>query len=136
MKNAKNARKGLIIYGVIIIGNTLHHVCNSKYLHAEGYIVKLIKSTIKKYGIDRTIKMIRKQRFVLYRQRHDKTIGSSKSCHYCCQMMRRELPKQVLKKLTIVWSDNDGSFYKTPAHKMWNNYVSTKERIMKMKIKR
>ena len=121
------------MYGVIIIGNTLHHVCNSKYNHAEVFIVKLIKRTIKRYGIDRTIKMIHKQCFFWYRQRSDKTIGSSKSCLHCCHMIRRELPRQVLRRLTVVWSDSDGCFYQTPAHKMWNDFISTKERIMKMK---
>lgn len=136
MENSINCRKGLIVYGVIIIDNTLYHVCNSKYKHAEAFIVEIIQKTIKKYGISRTIRMIHKQCFFLYRMRCDKTIGSSKSCIHCCHMMRKSLPKQILKKLTIIWSDKDGEFYQTPAHKMWNNYISTKERLMKIKKKK
>lgn len=75
--------------------------------------------------------MIHKQCFFLYRQKNDNTIGSSKSCKHCCHMMRRELPTKILKNLTIIWSDHDGKFYQTPAHKMWNNHISKKERIMK-----
>ena len=133
MKNAKNVRKGLIINGVIVINKKLYHVCNSKYLHAEAYIVKLIKTTIKKHGIDRTLKMIHKQQIILYRQRDDKTIGSAKCCHYCCHMLRRELPSQILKKLTIIWSDNDGKFYQIIANKIWNNHLTLKERISRSK---
>lgn len=122
------------MYGIIVISKKIHLVCNSKYEHAEAQIVKLIKKAIKKYGIDRTLKQIKKKQIILYRQRNDNTFGSAKCCYHCCKLFHKELPMQILRGLNIIYTEADGRFYQCRADKIKNDYRSTRERISKKRF--